>query len=292
MVEYVQDGATLLLYGARLGAEPGISPPDPPRLLLLDAKSLEIKWDQPLPDLVSGDWCLEKCATSHEQRLFVYWQPAVVLAPDRRQLYIVHANTDRLTALDFETQAVRQVELQLAQSWFEQFLALTAGVAQAKGGAEGAIKKAVVSPDGRQLYVVGQTMQATWDEQGYWQGKDESLGLQVIEIESGQQIATYESQATDIKLTPDGGHLLLYGWGERGQRWTEVLAASTLEKLAYLGRWEVVETRRLDGQPITLASRFEAGYTLLAVLDPQAFDILHTWSVNTEAAGWIIPNNF
>ncbi len=290
LLAYAQDGATLVLYGSPLGAEPGVSEPGPPHLLLLDAETLEVKWEQALPSLVSGDWCLEQCDSSHEQRLSAYWQPAVVLSPDRRQLYIVHADADHLTVLDFDAQVVHRVELQLAQSWFEQSLvAFTAGVAQAKGGAEGAIKEAVLSPDGQRLYVVGRTMQATFAEEGYWQVEKESLGLQVVEVESGRQIAHRDSEATDIRISPDGAYLLLYGWGERGERWTEVLDTTSLESLTYLADWEVMATRRLDGQPLILATQHRYPQTSLAVLDPQSFSIVHTWSANTEAM-WVTPN--
>lgn len=289
LLAYTQDGSTLILYGSPLGAEPGVSEPGLPRLLLLDAKTLEVKWEQALPGLVSGDWCLEQCDSSHGQRLSAYWQPAVVLSPDQRQLYIVHPDADQLTVLDFEAQAVRAVELQLAQSWFERFLAFTAGLAQAKGGFEGAIKEAVFSPDGQRLYGVGQTMQAMLDEQGYWQVEEESLGLQVVEVDSVRQIAHRDSEATDIKITPDGAYLLLYGWGEQGERWTEVLDATSLERLTYLADWEVMATRRLDGQSLILATQYRHPQTSLAVLDPQSFDIVHTWSANTEAM-WVTPN--
>jgi hypothetical protein len=132
-------------------------------------------------------------------------------------------------------------------------------------------------------------MQAMLDEQGYWQVEEESLGLQVVEVESGQQIAHRDSEATDIKITPDGAYLLLYGWGEQGERWTEVLDATSLERLTYLADWEVMATRRLDGQSLILATQYRHPQTSLAVLDPQSFDIVHTWSANTEAM-WVTPN--
>lgn len=274
---YTLDGATLILYGSPLGAKPGVSEPGSPRLLLLDAESLEVKWEQLLPGLASGEWCLENCDASHEKRLSVHWQPAVLLSPDRRQLYLVNADRDRLTVLDFETQTVRLVELQLAHSWFEQFLALTAGVAQAKGGVEGATKAAVFSPDGQRLYVVGRTMQAELDSQGYWQIEEASLGLQVFEVKSGRQIAHHDYEVIDLRLTPDGAVLLLLGWAERGG-WTEVLDANDLEHLATLVEWEVGIAPRLDGQPLLMASRPGPADTKFAIVDPNSFEIGSAWS--------------
>lgn len=288
LIGYTQDGTTLVVYGQSLGSNPGMSKPDPPRVMLVNATTLETMWDQTLDNIVSGSWCLENCQASHEQRLFASWTPAVVLSPDGRKLYIVHADEERLTKVELTVRTVRTVEIQVALSWFERFLALTAGVAEAKGGTQGTFKIAVLSPDGTRLYVIGQATNFTRDAQGDWQTTWVYLGLQVIDVESGRRKANLDSEASWIRITPDGAYLLLDGWGER-ERWTEVLDANSLQSVARLTEWGVVATRRMDGQPIILASQPTQQRTQLAVLDSRSFDVIHSWSENSYASWATTP---
>ena len=67
--------------------------------------------------MVSGTWCIENCKESYEYKVFVRWGPAVVLAKDRRLLYIVHADDERITTVDLDTRTVRDTEVRLARSW-------------------------------------------------------------------------------------------------------------------------------------------------------------------------------
>jgi len=288
LLRYDQEGTTLTIYGAPLGAEPGMSKPDWPQLSLLNAATLEVQWKRSLAGIISGSWCEENCADSHEQRLMAHWSPAVVFSADGRKLYIVHADADKLTTVDFTAQTVSSVELQAVRSWVEEFLAFTAGAVQAKGAWQGAFKSAVLSADGAQLYMLGQTTEATRNAEGLWQSEQTFSGLQVIEVESGRKVASYDAEASAISLTADGVYLLLSGWGKAGYG-TEVLDAVTLERVKYLADWEVVATRRIDGQPAILASRADEQETHLALLDPQSFEVGPSWSVKGYASWVAVP---
>ncbi|MCL4294988.1 MAG: hypothetical protein KJ077_04645 [Anaerolineae bacterium] len=288
LIGYALDGLSLVIYGAPLGADPGIAKPGSPRLLLVDAATLEVQWKQPLEGILGGSWCEERCAAPYEERLFAYWSPAVVLSHDGRQLYLVHADEEKLTAVDLAARAVRSVEMQAARPWFEDLLALTAGVARAKGAGIGAFKTAVLSTDGTRLFVLGQTMEAAPTPEGHWQSSQTSLGLQVIEVESGRKVASLDTPASGIRLTPDGTSLLLDGWGEQDP-WIEVLDAATLEKVTRLTGWEVVFSRQTDGQPIPLARQPGQATTGLAVLDPRSFNVIRSWSVEGHASWIALP---
>lgn len=284
LMKYTQEGTALAIYGQPLSAVPGIAKPDPPRVLLVDAATLDILWDQPLASVISGSWCLENCDAPHGEQMFAGWWPAVVPSHDGHTLYIVHADEEKLTAVDFDARTVHSVEIREARSWFEELLALTAGVAEAKGGENGAFKEAVLSPDGTRLYVVGRTVNSTRDARGEWQVTEAFLGLQVIDVESGRKVTGLDGQAKAIGTTPDGAYLLLDDWDGRVW-WTEVLDAESLQRVARLERWAVVPARRIDGQPILLASDPYRG-SQFAVLDPRSFDIVDTWSVS-EHAEWV-----
>jgi len=272
------DGTALVVYGQPLGADPGISQPDPPRVLLLDAVTLEVMWDQPLPSILSGEWCLENCEASHEEQSFAYWRPAVVLSPDGRKLYIVHADEEKLTTVDLQDRAVQSIEFREAQSWLESLLALTAGVAEAKGGLNGTTKEAALSPDGTRLYVLARTY-----TNGPW---GVSLGLQVVDVESGRKIAQQDSEGIAIKMTPDGAYLLLLNHTPDNRWWTDVLDAESLQPVAQLEDRDVMVTRRMNGQPLFVAQTIPERATRLAVLDPRSFDIVHSWAFNGYAS-WI-----
>jgi hypothetical protein len=281
LLKYMQDGTALVIYGQPLGAAPGMSKPDAPRLLLVDAATLDVQWEQPLADILSGDWCLENCDMPHGEQVFAYWRPAVVPSHDGLKLYIVHADEEMLTTVDFDARTLSTTEIQVARSWFEELLALTAGVAEAKGLENGASKEAVLSPDGTRLYTVGRTVNSTRDANGEWQIAEDYLGLQAIDVNRGHILTSLDSEAKTIKTTLDGAYLFLADWDGRVW-WTEVIDAKSLQRVTRLERWEVVPSRRMDGQPILMASNPYRS-SQLAVFDSHSFDVLYTWSVEGYA---------
>lgn len=284
LMEYTSGGASLVLYGQPPGSNPGIAKPDPPRAVLMDAATLKVRWEQELPGILSGSWCLEKCTESHGEQMFAEWTPAVVLSPKENRLYIVHADEEQLTTIDFNARTVHTVRILEKQSLLDRLLALTADVAQAKGDVNGAFKEGALSQDGRRLYVVGQTMSATVDSDGNSRTTTESLGLDVIDVETGEKHMSAEDEGTWIKTLPDQAHLVLGSWGE-GQ--TKILDTDRLRSVADLGQWEVSATRGKNGQQIVVASRPGQSHTDLAVLDPVTFQMIRSWSLPTSYAAWV-----
>src|SRR4030067_286304 len=94
-----------------------------------------------LPAILDGTWCREGCAELNAETRMVYWSPAVMYDPLRNRLHILHADEDRLTTVDLQGRSARSLEIRPARTWIERFLALTAGVAEAKywpgGGCRG-----------------------------------------------------------------------------------------------------------------------------------------------------------
>ena len=122
--------------------------------------------------------------------------------------------------------------------------------------------------------------------------REASLGLQVIDAESGGEMASRGSElsAFRIRITPDGASLFVNGLQDRDKYgrdlWTEVLDAQSLKLLARLEKWEVVGARRMDGQTVYLASQPLDQPVQLAVLDPRSFEVIHSWTGSTYAS-WI-----
>lgn len=286
---FTLEDTAIALYGQPESEDPGITQPAPPRALLVEAANLATQWEQTLEGLTSGIWCKENCTGSHEMFQFSSWQPAVVFSPDRQRLYLVHADQDRLTIVDFASRQARTVEIQAGSAWLNRLLALTAGVAYAKGGIEGTIKDAAISPDGSHLYVVGRSMHPILDEQGFWQYNETSLGLQVVDVESGRLLEKRDIPAYTIQFTPGGMQLLLSGWKEPESRQSsETLDARTLERNGFLQDWEAVATRRMDGQPVFLATRWGSSGSMLAFLDPGTLEITGVLP-HRGSSTWMVP---
>lgn len=286
MLAFTGDRQSLVLVGAEPGARPGVSQPGETHVQLLDLDTLETTWDQPLADLLDGFWCMENCDGAHDERLNAMWTPAVVLSPDRLALYIVHANGDQLTTVDLQARTVKHMAIEVAQSWFDRLLALTAGVAEAKGAVSGATRQAVVAADGTRLYVVGQNYDATWNEEGdYWDSTPISLGLKVIDIASGRVLDQLESEAAQISRTSDDAYLLLYEYNQDGPM-TTILDAGTLEEVGTLDAYDVAFTYQLNGQPALVGTQYTTQGVEMAVLDMQTFDVTHSWSAADQTL-WV-----
>lgn len=282
-IAFTQDGRTLTVYGQPLSPVPGFAKPDPPRVLVLDSSTLQVKWDQPLANILSGSWCQDNCQAPHEERLVASWTPAVVFSQDGQKLYLIHADEDQLTTVDLMSQTIQSVEIRRAESSLEWFLAITAGVAEAKGGATGAGKSAVLSPDGTKLYLVGGKTDSTRDQSGEWQTHAVSYNLQEIDVKNGHILATSEGKG-EINISPDGKYLLLSG--RDADWWTEVRDANSLQPVARVEQWLVQGAPRLDGQSVYLASQPGKQPIQLAVLDPRTFTITHISSMTSDAS-WL-----
>jgi hypothetical protein len=217
----------------------------------------------------------------------VYWSPAVVFDPVRNRMHIIHADEDRLTTVDLQRRSAKSLEIRPALTWFEQLLALTAGVAEAKYWPEGGYGSGVLSSDGRQIYTVGRTTDLFEEANGEWTMDETSLGLTVIETDSGHRLGTRESSASRIRSSVDHRYLIL-DWGLTGS--TEVLEAETLELVGEVEGWEVLAGRRIDGQGVFLLAsqtgeRFDAP-TRMATLALEPFEFMIPWSISGSAF-WI-----
>jgi hypothetical protein len=255
---------------------------------LLDAESLEFVWEEKVEGLLNGTVMKEGSTDPMEGR---WMQPASVFAKDSATLYVVHADQEQLTTVDFDAQSMSTQAITEQLSWIERLLMLTARTAYAKM-ANGVNKQAMISPDGTKLYVIGTDYRIDEDSQFVQTG----LGLQVIDIASGVELAHIETEAQSLTLDPVSGRLYLHGWTTAAGRpysteWTEVLDATTLEQINILEERAVAVARRFDGMPLLLTTTtLENGKTELAVLDPQSFETISSMAdwYNGGYVGWIV----
>ena len=271
LLKYSRDGASILVFGGNEGAREDQLLPA--HAVLLNATDLSTLWEQELAAIRIGT--SEMNVEDDNMPIFVYWRPAVALSPDRTRLYVVHADEDKLTTIDFGRRDVKTVDILPKLSWIERLVYRFAQVAYAKVS-NGTYKNAVLSPDGKLLYVSGQTDRAGKDSKGEWQFTNTPLGLQVIDVATGTELARLDTQSNSVIISPDGVVLYLTGWDDAGE-WTDVVAADTLEVIQRLPRTSVLRTRSLGGQPVLLASRQSDVSVRLALLDPGNPDQVTAW---------------
>lgn len=294
LLNFSHDGKMLIVYGQPESDKPGITQPPPPHVALLNAATLEMQWEQVLPEIISGYWCIETCQGQEGQQLSAYWNPAVVPSRDGQQLYIVHADAEKLTTVDFTARKVHTTAIRVARSWLDNFLALTADVAEAKGGARGASKYAVLSSDDTKLYVIAPTMTAERSaDNSFWDTTYRVGDLEVIDVQSDRKLAALamanregvSEYLQEINLTPDGAYVFVVRSDPNNHWWTEVFDAQSLQPVARLEKWRIFVARRVNGQFILLAHQ-PPNSNQLAVIDPNTFTVVRSFSLETNA-GWV-----
>jgi hypothetical protein len=274
---YTRDAQGLLVFGADPGEEPGVAPPGPAQVALLEADRLEMVWQSELGDLRMGSWCLDGCDAGHEFYVGAHWYPAVVWDPSADRLLAFHAEADRLSTVDMAARVVRSVDLHESQTWLDRLVAWGALAAEAKGASQGSERRAVASADGSRVYTLGTTHHAAQDDDGDWQMWTEALGLDVIDPDRGERLAHVDTEADDLAITGDGRWLLLVDWGQ-GEPRSEILDATTLETQAAFEGWSLRTGRSLEGDTVILAYLEMESGTTLSLVDDETLDRRPQWA--------------
>ncbi len=279
-IGYSLDGEEIFVAGANPGDDPGITPPGPLTVAIYAAESLERLWQEPL-DVVHDSWCLEGCGDSHEQVLLAYWTPALVRLPDTDRLVIVHADSDRMTSIDFAERSATTYEIAARLPWIDRWMALGTEPAEAKGGSQGAIRSAVASLDGARVFTVGQTLHAGRNPEGHWDSWNEPMELLVFDPATGLLLDSRPSQAERVRLSADGAWLVLSRWGPEGPR-LETLDPETLAPGPSLANWDPLIGLDIAGSPILLGRAAGDDAPRTAGIDPTTFKIGKAWELPGE----------
>jgi hypothetical protein len=195
-------------------------------------------------------------------------------------LYIAHADIDSLTRVDLQTHAVTTTNLQTASAWLEQLLSISPQIAYAKGNENGTILQGVLSPDGKRLYLLGQTFHSTLGANGNWNTNISYSGLKVIDLKTGRILKQLDTHASELQISPDGKSLYLMNW-DSPQAETEIVSTDQFQIMKKLLGWQITLTRRLDGAPIAIAIQIDNSIQQrVGILDPQGFSIGQTWEAS------------
>lgn len=294
-LKFTADGKALMVYGPQLAstgvaANAGVSV-GVPKAALYAASDLSLLWSVKLNGLRDGVFP-KKTETANTPDIYQpgaawFFQPGVAFAPDHDLLYLVHGDKDQLTTVDFGGRKVKTVDLRLETSWLDRLLSLTAGVAHAKG-MDGTSKQAVISPDGKFLFVVGNTETVTPKANGTdWDITDTPIGLEIINPQNGLLLDKIDTLASFVRLSPDGAQLYLIGWKE-GIPFTDVYDLSSKSIIKHLDHMYLIPTRLLDGKAILASSDFLNGSeTYVTLLDPATWATGGQWTGKGDV-GWLI----
>ena len=296
-VKFTSDEKGIMVYGPHLAstgeaANAGVSV-GAPKAALFATQNLSLLWSVELSSVRDGTFP-KKPETTITQDIYQpgaasHFEPGVAFAPTQDVLYIVHGDSDLLTRIDFTDKKIHTLSVHAALSWIDQLLALTAGVATAKG-MDGTTKQATISPDGKYLYVVGSTETVALDANGTnWNMEMSYIGLQVIDAQDGTLLDQKGSEAYSLALSPDGRQVLLSGWGSTAPAaWTEVYDPATKSIIKHINSADLVPTRRLDGKALAASSSFISDNLCeISTVDPNTWATVGKWK-QPNCIDWLV----
>ncbi len=172
-IQFTANGQELMAYGPHIAstgvaANAGVSVGSP-KAALYSLSDLAPLWSTELNGVRDGTFPKKSDAPITEDIYLPgtawHYEPGVAFSPNKDILYLVHGDEDRLTTVDFANQKVHTVDVHVKISWLDQLMKWTAGIAYAKG-MDGTIKQAFISPDGKSLFVGGNTEAVTLEANG------------------------------------------------------------------------------------------------------------------------------
>lgn len=289
-MKFTADGKSLMLYGMTLQNRFTVNESaGAPQVRLLDAADLNPRWSAELEDVRDGVYPTDEAVAIdyNQPGTAMYLSPALAFAPNQDVLYVVHADSDHLTTVDFSTKKIATVEIQDQLSWFERLLSLTASVAHAKV-ANGTSKLAAVSPNGQFMYVVGMRNESLQDKNGNWQMNQTPLGLEIIQTSDGSRVEHVETEASDLSLSTDGRFLYLRNWMENAP-WSEIFDISTNQVITHKAWIYAVPALRMNGEPLLVSTYSTSEFSHhMSIFQPDGLEMLTEWTGSNYFA-WLTP---
>lgn len=294
-VKFTTDGTGIMVYGPHLASNGAAANAavsiGAPKAALFNLSDLSLLWSVGLDAVLDGIFPKKADAQDiYQPGAAWYYEPGIAFSPNSDKLYLVHGDEDKLTTVDFIGRKVKTVDVHIKTSWLDQFLALTAGVAHAKG-MDGTIKHAVISPDGKFLFVGGTTEVVTQQANGNWDVTDTAIGLQVIAVKDGTLVDQIDTEASPAWLSHDGKQVFLTGWkinNSYGTPWTDVYDISSRSIVKHLDSVFLIPTRRIDGKAILASSNtISSNVSYMTLVDPDTWATVNEWNDKVDV-GWLL----
>ena len=299
-MQFTTDGKALMAYGPHIAstgmaANAGVSV-GPPKAVIYSISNLALLWSTELNGIRDGTFPKKPDApitdSIYQPGSAWHYEPGSVFSPNSDRFYLVHGDEDKLTTVDFANRKVHTVNIRAKTSWLDRLMASTAGIAYAKG-MDGTVKQAMISPDGKFLFVGGNTEKVTMPTStSSLDVTDTPIGLQVISVEHGTLAKKIDDTATPTGLSSDGRYLFLTNWGNNdgntGPK-TDIFDTTSMSIVKQLNNVSLTPTRRLDGIPILVSTEFIGtnGDNLcnLATVDPDTWTTIDHWK--GDCVGWL-----
>jgi len=176
---------------------------------------------------------------------YVSYSPGLAWDLDRKVLYVVHADHDKVTVVDLVNGTlIKQTQIRPQPPFLEWISNSLAPTVEAKGG-PWLEARVMLSREGEQLYIFSQK-----NEMGLLKASD----LRVIATDGMRAISHLDELLTDFALTPDGKSVLVvkgevdksYGFDALLSRDLYVLDAESLQERTHI-RIDQVDQLVLDG---------------------------------------------
>jgi WD40 repeat protein len=291
-LQFTTDGKTLMAYGPHIAsvgvaANAGVSI-GPPIAAIYSTSDLALLWSIELDGIRDGTFP-KKPDEPITDNIYLpgsawHYEPGTAFSPKGDLLYLVHADDDKLTTVDFASRKVHTVEIQSKTSWLDRLMALTAGVAYAKG-MDGTVKQALISPDGKFLFVGGTTEKVNMPtDTTDLEITDTPIGLQVIAVKDGTLVDTIDDETTPTGLSSDGRYLFLTNWNNHDENTgprTDIYDITSMSIFKQLDNVSLTPTRRIDGKPILVSTEFSGtngeNVCNLATVDTATLSIISRW---------------
>ncbi len=288
-LQFTADSSGLMIYGRRWDPNTGVSQ-GAPVAEMLSAQDLRPTWSVKLNNVRDGFQPNQNfTGSAYEPGAGTEYVPGIVFAPNADLLYIVHADVDKLTRVDFDRQFVATLDIHPKLSWFEQFLMLAAGDAFAKGQ-EGIERQALISADGRIIYTAGTQNKLSKNSNGDWAFTQTPLNLEAISAADGIELFKSEVTGSELSLSSDGASVFLNQYLDSGYpSGTDEVNAITGEMVVQHEGLSLQSTHLIDGTPLLISAT--PGYTNQSITEMTVFTADHTllgkWTA-PEYAEWLI----
>jgi DNA-binding beta-propeller fold protein YncE len=280
---FTQDGSGLLVYVSNEEPRQGLSQ-GAPQAMLLNADDLSTVWQTEITGVRDGFFPgPDYQGQAHEPGAGDRYLPGVAFSPVADTLYVVHADEDRLTSVDFSSRSVAALDIRPPLSFVERILSLGVRVAHAKVQS-GTEKHVVISQDGSSLYVTGIDNQFTEKDNGEWDLRQEPLGLKVVEAATGTELASLDTQADQVAVLPDGLVLLRTWTGSLPS--SEVYDPATQKIVAhYPGVYQNCVPLMKGGY--VLVPSAQDRLRSVQVYDPASGQVLASWEPEDDTWAWV-----
>jgi hypothetical protein len=253
---FTADTEGLMLYGNPETFETGITS-GPPVAELRSSQDLDLIWSRELEAVVDGFQPNPGFkGDAHQPGTGSTYRPAAVFDAQRATMYVVHADVERLTRVEFERKRVTTQDFGPAVSWLERLLALGAGVVHAKVQ-DGVEREALLSQDAETLYVAGMQNKMTQASNGEWQFEQVPLALQAIQPSNASVIWTSAAAGSSLQFSDDLGSLFVSYFNAASEK-AETFEVSPADGviLNEAAGLPMRLTRRMDGKPLLVAAEF------------------------------------